>query len=103
LASFLKSTMHRDPKLLKLARDQSCVSCGANDGTVVWAHSNLLEHGKGRSLKAHDAMGMLLCSICHHQLDQGFMWTREEKREYTYKWICATHLRLWSDGFIGVK
>lgn len=94
--------MHRDAKLLKLARDQSCVSCGAEDGTVVWAHSNLKEHGKGMGLKAHDAMGMFLCSICHHQLDQGFMWTREEKRENTLLWICRTHQRLWESGLVRV-
>lgn len=99
---FPKQNTHRDPKLLKLARDQSCVSCGAQDGTVVWAHSNLSEHGKGRSLKAHDCMGMLLCSICHHQLDAGFMWTREEKREKTLEWILATHLKLWQEGLVKV-
>lgn len=94
--------MHRDPKLLKLARDQECVSCGANDGTVVWAHSNLLEHGKGRGLKAHDCMGMLLCSICHHQLDQGFLWDKAEKRERTLMWIAKTHLKLWQEGLVKV-
>lgn len=100
--SYLKTGMHRDKKLLALAKDQACVSCGANDGTTVWAHSNMLSHGKGRGLKAHDCMGMFLCDICHHQLDQGFLWTKEEKRELTLTWICATHLRLWQQGLVGV-
>lgn len=95
--------MHRDTKLLKLAKDQSCVNCGADDGTVVWAHSNMLEHGKGRGLKAHDAMGMFLCHTCHSQLDQGTSMTREEKREFTYRNICRTHLKLWDAGLVGVK
>lgn len=94
--------MHRDKKLTKLANGQVCVNCGACDGTVVWAHSNLGEHGKGMGIKAHDCMGMLLCSICHHQIDQGLMWTREEKRELTYKLICKTHIKLWEEGLVRV-
>ena len=39
---------YRNKKLTELACGQSCVECGANDGTTVWAHSNLMEHGKGR-------------------------------------------------------
>lgn len=94
--------MHRDKKLTKLAYGQSCVNCGAQDGTVVWAHSNLGEHGKGMGIKAHDCMGMFLCSICHHQLDQGFLWTKQEKRELTYHLICKTHMRLWEEGLVKV-
>jgi len=94
--------MHRDKKLLGLAKDQQCIWCGAQDGTVVWAHSNLGEHGKGMGIKAHDCMGMLLCSICHHQLDQGFLLDREEKREMIYRLICKTHIKLWSDGLVKV-
>lgn len=94
--------MHRDKKLTALARDQACVNCGAQDGTVVWAHSNLGEHGKGMGLKAHDCMGMFLCSICHHQLDQGFMWTKQEKRELTYSLVCKTHIKLWEQGMVKV-
>lgn len=93
---------HRSKKLTQLARDEECVNCGAQDGTVVWCHSNLSEHGKGMGIKAHDCMGMFLCSICHHQLDQGFMWSKEEKRERIFKWICQTHIRLWKNGKVGV-
>ncbi len=94
--------MHRDKKLLALARDQSCVNCGADDGTVVWAHANGAEWGKGMGIKAHDCMGMFLCAICHHQLDQGFLMDREEKREFTYRNICKTHIRLWEQGKVKV-
>ena len=101
--SYMKQGMHVDPKLRKLADGQSCISCGADDGTVVWAHANSQMFGKGMGLKAHDCMGMFLCSICHHQLDQGFLWTKEEKREKTLMWILQTHLRLWQSGLVGVK
>ena len=92
--------MHRDKKLTQLARDQACVNCGANDGTTVWAHANGAEFGKGMGIKAHDCYGMFLCSICHHQLDQGFAMTRDEKREFTYRNICKTHLKLWQEGLV---
>ncbi len=94
--------MHRDPKLLKTARDQSCVACDAQDGTVVWAHSNLLEHGKGRGIKAHDAMGMFLCHRCHAELDQGSRMTKAERREFILTMICRTWLALCLQGRVGV-
>ena len=94
--------MHRDAKLLKLARGQSCVSCGIEDGTVVWAHANGYEWGKGMGIKSHDCMGMMLCAECHARLDQGSLWNREQKREFTYRMICKTHIRLWEQGMVKV-
>jgi hypothetical protein len=55
--------------------------CGAQDGTVVAAHSNQLRDGKGRGLKASDYRIAALCHICHFQVDQGLLWDREQKRE----------------------
>lgn len=75
--------MYRNKKLLETVRESPCQMCGAKDGTVVAAHSNQLRDGKGRSLKAHDYRIAALCSICHHQIDQGFFWDKAEKRE---KW-----------------
>lgn len=69
--------------------------CGSQDGTVVAAHSNLLEHGKGRGLKAHDGMHAWLCYRCHTELDQGRKMSKEERREYTLTAICRTYQRLW--------
>lgn len=93
---------HRDKKLTELARDQSCVACGVLDGTVVWAHSNLSEHGKGMGHKAHDCMGMFLCYRCHGKLDQGKELSKEDRRELIYRWICLTHIRLWATGMVRV-
>lgn len=70
----------RSPALLKAARKIPCQHCQADDGTVCAAHSNWAEHGKGKSIKASDIYVASLCSICHHQLDQGFLWSREERR-----------------------
>lgn len=95
--------MFRSPKLLKLARDQACVMCGCQDGTIVAAHSNLIEHGKGRGFKAHDGMTAWLCMGCHYQLDQGARWTKEEKREFTLMAISRTYMKLWDMDLIQVK
>ena len=93
---------YRNRKLLDLARNQACVNCGAEDGTVVPAHSNLGEHGKGKSLKADDSMVMWLCHTCHSELDQGKRMSRDERREFTYKMILRTYARMWEQGLIQV-
>jgi hypothetical protein len=60
---------YRNKKLRDSAKHESCVSCGANDGTIVWAHSNSSRHGKGAGLKAHDLFGAYLCYRCHTNYD----------------------------------
>ena len=72
---------YRNPKLLKLAKDQPCMLCGAQDGTVVAAHSNWSEHGKGMSIKAHDCFIAFLCHMCHAEIDQGSRLTKEERKD----------------------
>lgn len=93
----------RSPKLLALARDQACVMCGCQDGTIVSAHSNLLEHGKGKGLKAHDGMIAWLCYRCHSNLDQGKDMSREERKMYTLEAICRTYVQMWNQELIQVK
>ena len=94
--------IHRDRKLLELARGMQCVMCGNEDGTTVAAHSNLLEHGKGRSLKADDCMTAWLCHRCHTELDQGSKMSKAERRDFTLTAICRTTQELWKRGFVGV-
>ncbi len=72
---------HRSNKLRESARDETCVYCGIQDGTVVWCHSNEGAHGKGGALKAHDLLGNYLCAVCHRMYDTG-PWTREEKHAF---------------------
>ena len=70
-----------DAQLLIACRSLPCQLCGAEDGTVVAAHSNQLRHGKGMGLKAHGYVAAL-CHSCHHKLDQGKDWTKQERRDY---------------------
>ena len=78
--------MYRNEKLLKAVRDCPCQHCGAQDGTVVAAHSNQLIDGKGRGLKAHDYRIAALCFRCHAELDQG---TKMSKQERVNMWEAA--------------
>lgn len=94
---------YRNPKLTKLAKDAPCLNCGREDGTVVWAHSNLLIHGKGRSHKASDAAGMLLCHTCHSQLDQGTKMTKQERYEFQVEMIAATYIYLMENQMLEVS
>jgi len=59
----------RSKKLKNSARYERCVSCGVDDGTIVWAHSNNQRHGKGMGIKAHDLFGAYLCGRCHSEFD----------------------------------
>lgn len=72
---------YRNQYLLERVREAPCQHCGAQDGTVVAAHSNQLRDGKGRGIKAHDYRIAALCFKCHYNLDQGSSMTKEERRE----------------------
>jgi hypothetical protein len=94
---------YRNPKLLALARDQPCMHCNCQDGTVVAAHANWLWYGKGKSLKAPDYYVAWLCMRCHSELDQGKHMSRDERE---WMWLRA-HLKtmayMWENELIGVK
>ncbi len=70
----------RSKALRDSANGESCVACGRQDGTVVWAHSNEQSHGKGIGIKAHDLLGNYLCAWCHTLYDHDL--SREDAREY---------------------
>ena len=76
---------YRNKKILAHAKGQACKNCGAQDETVVAAHSNQAKHGKGRGIKAHDAFVAFLCHRCHSWLDSGKgrdptnLWDEHEK------------------------
>jgi len=74
-----QTRMYRNQNLLKSVRSSPCQHCGADDGTIVAAHSNQLRDGKGRGLKAHDYRIAALCYTCHADLDQGSRMTKEER------------------------
>jgi hypothetical protein len=70
-----KHEYYRDEKLLALAEGEPCLlqvaqNClGGEGSTTVACHSNLLIHGKGRSIKADDHHSVWGCHHCHTWLD----------------------------------
>jgi len=103
---------YRNPALLELARDRICMNCGAQDGTIVAAHSNLQEHGRGHAHQAHDCFHAWLCIRCHSFLDHGgvgkdpsglYSATREDKAEMFRRAMDRTLRFLWEQGLIQVS
>ena len=89
MASFPKFEYVRSDKLMgpKGAYGKiECQHCGANDGTVVGAHSNWQVHGKGKGIKASDVYCASLCARCHWRLDQDLTMTRAERKKF---WLDA--------------
>ena len=95
--------MYRNKKLLNGARGKPCVMCGTENGTTVAAHSNLLEHGKGKGIKAHDGMMAWLCYTCHFNYDQGTRMDKQEKRDFILTAICKTYMKMWDEEVIEYK
>lgn len=76
--------------------------CLIDDGTIVAAHSNSSEHGKGMGIKAHDGMIAFLCHRCHFEIDQGNLLDREARRELWFRAMARTYMALWDQGLIKV-
>lgn len=62
-------------KIRQSARGEDCTInlpgvCNYNLESVVWAHSNRYEHGKGMGLKAKDEHGAYACYDCHMTYDR---------------------------------
>jgi hypothetical protein len=78
-------------KMLDACRAQRCylaipgICCGRIE-TVVPAHSNEGALGKGMGLKARDEFTVPGCYYCHYAIDQGGMFSYEEKK---YFWRSA--------------
>ena len=80
---------YRNKRLRDSAKHESCVSCGADDSTIVWAHSNSSKHGKGMGIKAHDLFGCYLCARCHAAFDgqgRGFIIEDEKSKWFMLQW-----------------
>lgn len=98
---FPKHNYIRSKTLLRNAREIPCQHCGADDGTVVAAHTNW-GSGRGRGIKADDNMIASLCHKDHMMLDQGSTMTKAERQAM---WQAAhiktveklTKLGLWPD------
>jgi len=75
-----KFNYFRSKKHLKNVASLCCQHCGA-DGYTQAAHSNQLQHGKGRGIKASDEYTAALCLKCHYELDQGKNLSKDERVE----------------------
>lgn len=64
-----QKALFENRRLLEAARDGVCQNCGVDDETVVAAHGNEDEMGKGKALKAHDIYHAHLCGKCHDYVD----------------------------------
>ena len=95
--------MYRSKKLLEVVRQSPCQCCGAEDGTVVAAHSNQLRDGKGKGIKASDFRIAALCFRCHSELDQGSKMTKQERVDMWEDAHRRTIAWLFESGHLEVK
>lgn len=75
-----KFNYFRSKKHLKNVASLCCQHCGI-DGYTQAAHSNQLQHGKGRGIKASDEYTAALCLKCHYELDQGKNLSKDQRIE----------------------
>lgn len=96
-------------KIRNHAKLYPCQNCGADDGTIVCAHSNLSEHGKCKGKKSLDLFSAFLCHRCHAWLDQGgskmdptgvYSPIRSDKREMFLAAMFRTQVILLRDGIL---
>jgi hypothetical protein len=76
---FPKHQYVRSKELLTNAREIPCQHCGADDGTIVAAHTNW-QGGKGRGIKADDNLIASLCYRCHSEIDQGSTLDKSQRQ-----------------------
>lgn len=95
---------YRNRALLDLAKDAPCCAphCGRKDGTVVAAHANLQEYGKGTGIKAHDWAVAFLCASCHAEYDDDDKMTRPEKYEFFHRAALRSYGHLLETGKLKV-
>lgn len=75
-----KSNYWRNKEHLKAVSSLPCMRCG-REGQTQAAHSNQLQHGKGKGIKASDEYTAALCLKCHFEIDMGNKLTKEQRRE----------------------
>jgi Protein of unknown function (DUF1364) len=98
---FPKTTAHRNPNLLAMARGKDCLMrvpgvCNHNPETVVAAHSNSGMHGKAGARKADDEYSVWACSACHSWLDQGAGARNREIGQRTFVQALLRQAREWA-------
>lgn len=92
-------TVYRSVAHLKNVGALDCVCCGRQRRSQA-AHTNLLALGKGRGLKASDALAFPLCAPsiidigCHSQLDQGGVYDKATAAAKQIEWLQTTRTNL---------
>lgn len=82
---------NRDARRLEQVRSLPCCVCGMGPRSQA-AHSNFSEHGKGRSIKAHDKYTIPLCDADHKRFDQMLMgMDRNQSLEWFNKKLASTN------------
>jgi len=92
-----KFNYFRSKQHLKNVASLPCQNCYI-EGQTQAAHSNLAEHGKGRSIKASDEYVAALCQKCHYELDQGGRLNKEQKRNLFMMAYGKTRAKLYAAG-----
>ena len=87
----------RDGDWLSVVHLVPCVRCGNPNSQA--AHRNI---GKGMGMKTDDAATAALCMSCHYAVDNGNVYTREERRAMMDGWIVDTLIALVRMGKVGV-
>lgn len=75
-----------------------CVRCNAYG--VQWCHRN---YGKSLSKKVSPDQTAAMCPTCHHEIDNGKVFNREERRAIMDAAIVETHHRLYDAGLLQLK
>lgn len=98
-----KREPYRSRALLNAAQGEPCTMrspmCNGDPATVVCAHSNLGEDGKGMGQKADDDISVYACHDCHWWYDQGPA-PRAEKQAVFDRAFVRTYKRRKAEGII---
>lgn len=96
-------SMYRSVSHRMTVAELPCVACGRR-GRSQAAHLNLLAGGKGKSLKASDALVIPLCADgflsrgCHSLLDQGGAYDKATAAANQIAWLQQTRATLQQAG-----
>lgn len=100
-----KKRAGHDKAMLKACQGESCYLaipgvCRGDIATVVPAHANWADYGKGMGIKARDEYTVPACRDCHSELDQGRHLSKDERRlvwESAYReWLPAREQKLYA-------
>lgn len=93
----MKQKTYRSAKWLAAVRQvPECVACGRYV-QVQAAHRN---ESKGMGMKADDCACAALCHECHHEIDNGNTFSRDERRELMNRYIVLTLIQLARMGLV---